>query len=591
LADPRATPGVATPDPWLRARGTTLWTREVMPWVSPVASRVGTVANRSWRLVDRDLSRPGLLMAVVFVCLSLTPSLLPRTGTVQGVICGLSATFGYATGVALAWIWSRAVGDRVYIDPRVRAAAGPVLAVSAGATLLGFSFVGSQWQRELHTLMGARPPTRSAFLVVLALTLSLLTVAIAVARVLRLAARRLGRLLGRWIPAAAAQLVGAAVVSVVVVGVLDGVVRDGFFTLADRTSAAINNSAEPAWTPPVSPLRSGSPASLAAWDTLGREGRGFVSGGPTLADLRAFGGPRAVEPIRVYAGMQSAPTTEAVAALAIRELDRTGAFDRAVLCVVITTGTGWVDPFLATALEYVHHGDTAIVGTQYSYLPSWISYLTERDRVARAGRELFQRVHARWSALPVDERPRLLLFAESLGSLFAEEVFTDVDDLLNHVDGALLTGPTSANRIRADLTEARDPGSTEVLPVYQNGRNVRFASFPSDLERPPATWHHPRLVYLQNPSDPVTWWSTDLLLSEPDWLAEPRGYDILPAMSWYPFVTFCQVTLDLALAEDAPVGHGHRFRRAGVAAWVAIAEPDGWTPAHTTRLTRLLTGG
>jgi uncharacterized membrane protein len=200
-------------------------------------------------------------------------------------------------------------------------------------------------------------------------------------------------------------------------------------------------------------------------------------------------------------------------------------------------------------------------------------------------------VHDRWSALPADERPRLLLFAESLGSLFAEEVFTDIEDLRAHVDGALLTGPTSANRIRAELTAARDPGSTEVLPVYQGGRAVRFASFPSDLEHPPGPWPQPRVVYLQNPSDPVTWWSPDLLLSEPDWLVEPRGYDILPAMRWYPFVTFCQVTLDLALAEDAPVGHGHRFRRAGVAAWVAIAPPAGWTVDRTAALTRLLNGG
>ena len=85
------------------------------------------------------------------------------------------------------------------------------------------------------------------------------------------------------------------------------------------------------------------------------------------------------------------------------------------------------------------------------------------------------------------------------------------------------------------------------------------------------------MVYLQHPSDPITWWSPALMVRRPDWLAEPRGYDVLPSMRWFPFVTFWQVTADMAVSNGVPAGHGHNFGATPVAAWAHIAPPDGWT--------------
>ena len=62
----------------------------------------------------------------------------------------------------------------------------------------------------------------------------------------------------------------------------------------------------------------------------------------------------------------------------LSELERTGAFDRKVLVIIPTTGTGWINPVAARALEMMYNGDTALVGSQYSYLPSWISFLGDR---------------------------------------------------------------------------------------------------------------------------------------------------------------------------------------------------------------------
>jgi uncharacterized membrane protein len=235
-------------------------------------------------------------------------------------------------------------------------------------------------------------------------------------------------------------------------------------------------------------------------------------------------------------------------------------------------------------------GDTAIVSIQYSYLPSWISFLDEREVVARAGRSLFDHVYAYWSALPPAHRPRLLVYGESLGSYGSEAAFNGLDDVLARTSGALWMGPTNDNPLWRDLGSHRDPGSTEVLPVYGMGRSVRFASRPQDLERPDGIWPAPRVVYLQNASDPVTWWSPSLLFARPDWLAEPRGYDVSPTMRWYPILTFLQVTADLVLAQRTRTSHGHYFHGATVAAWAAILTPPGWTKARTAELNNLLGG-
>ena len=151
--------------------------------------------------------------------------------------------------------------------------------------------------------------------------------------------------------------------------------------------------------------------------------------GPTVDQLQEFAGAGTPvkEPIRVYAGLKSADGQEAQAQLAVDELERTGAFDRSVLAVVTVTGTGWVDPVAAASLEYMHHGDTAIVGTQYSYLPSWISFLVDLDKAEENGRVLVDAVTERWSELPEATRPELLIYGISLGSYGSEHAYNASD--------------------------------------------------------------------------------------------------------------------------------------------------------------------
>ncbi|CPU63916.1 transmembrane protein [Mycobacteroides abscessus] len=96
------------------------------------------------------------------------------------------------------------------------------------------------------------------------------------------------------------------------------------------------------------------------------------------------------------------------------------------------------------------------------------------------------------------------------------------------------------------------------------------------------------MLFVQHPSDPVTWWSTDLLFSEPDWLKEAPVGDRSAAMRWYPIVTFWQVAADLANAVGVPDGHGHNYGISSVNGWAAIAPPAGWTPQDTERIRKAL---
>ncbi|MGG2476252.1 alpha/beta-hydrolase N-terminal domain-containing protein, partial [Rhizobium sp. BR5] len=46
------------------------------------------------------LSATGIVFGTILFCASLTPSLLPRTWLMQGVLCGFSFAIGYLIGVA-----------------------------------------------------------------------------------------------------------------------------------------------------------------------------------------------------------------------------------------------------------------------------------------------------------------------------------------------------------------------------------------------------------------------------------------------------------------------------------------------------------
>ncbi|HEX9999146.1 MAG TPA: alpha/beta-hydrolase family protein, partial [Actinoplanes sp.] len=219
------------------------------------------------------------------------------------------------------------------------------------------------------------------------------------------------------------------------------------------------------------------------------------------------------------------------------------------------------------------------------YLPSWISFLVDRSKVVEASAALITAVQARVHAMPATDRPKLLIFGESLGTYGTEKTFGSAEHMVSGADGILLEGPTFANPIHQQLTRARAPGSTVWQPAYP-GLPVEFAADPArlrDLTGPPR-----KVVYLQNSSDPVVWFSPSLFWHQPQWLRGDRGSEISPDMHWYPGVTFWQTMVDLLYANKTPIGRGHVYKSGTVDGWAAIAPPPGWTAADTVRLRALL---
>jgi uncharacterized membrane protein len=541
-----------------------------------------------WRRWLPRYTWSGTLGAVLFGCASLTPSLLPRGWVLQGLIAGITAAIGYGVGVAVAWFVAELTESRMSRGLRHRA--WQVLAAAGAILCVVMLFYGAGWQRDIHELMGLDPPAgySSAGIVVLAVLVFALFVAIG--RGIRWLGRWLVRVFGRLLPRRVARPLGVVVVTALVIFLLNGVLFQGLVDAMNSAFSVKDDGTEEGAVEPTASERSGSPASLVPWEDLGLQGRNFVGMGPTPDELEAFSGQPAQEPVRAYVGLASAEDVGERAALAARELERAGGFDRSVLVVVTTTGTGWVDPAASDSLEYEFNGDTAMVAMQYSYLPSWLSFLVDQVKARDAGRALFDAVYGTWSQLPPESRPQLYVFGESLGTFGGEAAFSGLADIENRTAGVLWAGPPNFNELWRGIVADREAGSPEWLPVYEDGRTVRFADEAPDLGRPPAPWGVPRLVYLQNASDPIVWWSPRLILARPDWLEGDRGPDVSPGMMWLPFVTFWQVTGDLVFSTGVPDGHGHKYEADYVNGWAEVAQPPGWTEADTERL-RSVVGG
>ena len=267
--------------------------------------------------------------------------------------------------------------------------------------------LGRYWQDRIRDLMGmAQDPPASSLLVLPVAAVVPFVALVAAARGLRWLYRHLDRRLRRWIGPRAADVLTGAVIVIGTVLVVNGVVVDGAVRLADHVFSLQNENTEPGVTPPGTGLRSGGPGSLVSWDSLGRYGRSFVAGGPTAAADRGGRGRRR-RPAGPHLRRPRLGRTRRGPGPARRRRPRTGRR-------VLPLACWWWRPPPARAgstpaspdtLEYLTGGDAATVTMQYSYLPSWLSYLVDQDRARDAGRELFDAVYARWSDLPAGRPP------------------------------------------------------------------------------------------------------------------------------------------------------------------------------------------
>lgn len=545
------------------------------------------------RTVLRPPTLAGSAVALVFWWQSLFPTQMPRTWAAQAAMSAVCLAIGYALGVLFGLV-GRAILRRIGAAPSPRHRTQvwhAFLALTALIAVVGV-IAWPRWQNDQRALVQLDPiPAVQAVPMVVATILVAVVLGL-VGRVVGRGVVHLDRFNRRHLPGAIAQPATIVLVVLVAGFLLRDVAFQRFVESTNAAFGTLDTTTREGTERPTADTVSGSPASLVAWDSLGIQGRDFVAEATTRTDLEAFhhDGAELSDPIRIHVGIRTATSPQQRAELAVRELERTGAAERSVLVVTTATGTGWVDPDAAVALEQMHAGDTAIVTMQYSYLPSWISSIVDQGNATEAGAVLFDTVHEWWSDLPEDDRPRLIVFGQSLGSYGAEAAFagptadTSLANLVARTDGALFTGPTNDNVIWRQLTAGRDHGTPVWAPVYDEGRSVRFVTRDPDPVELGGPWDQPRVLYVQHPSDPVTFWSFDSFWTRPEWMDHPRGHDVPDRGSWFPIVTGVQGVFDLMAGFGAPPGFGHDYRLDFVRGWGDVVPPDGWTDADSRRL-------
>jgi len=540
---------------------------------------------------EKDAQRPsadfaGACGGLIFFCLSLTPSLLPRGYVVQGIASGLSVATGYGFGV---------LGSKLYkmlpLHGRGKLpAAAKRIAVSALiAAAVVFLFAGLHWQQQVRSFTDTAPASGWYLPVTLIVAMIVATLLILAGRGVRRLSRRFAHMLRR-LPPRIARYGGALLTAITLTFLVNGVLLRAVFGFVNYSFGLGNKGTPDGIYQPQNSAFSGSPASKIDWNSLGEKGREFVASAPSQKAIASFTGDSAsTQPSRLYAGLESAPTLGERVGLLTAELNRTHAYDKKAVLIAIPTGSGGINAKAVQSVEYIYGGSVASLGIQYSYLPSWLSFVADQDAARENGRVLTDAVYTWWSHLNPAARPRLLMYGESLGTLGADGAFSGAADMQNRMQGILLAGPPNSNQLWTNLVNERDSGAREVLPTYQKGEVVRFSDGVTSFEKNPANqpWAANKVAILQHGSDPVVWASLRLFVQKPDWLREPRAYDVPPNMRWYPLVTGFQVGLDLPFAFSATPGHGHRYDNSIASGWLAITQ-TGLGPEKTAELTRII---
>ncbi|MFZ2177992.1 MAG: alpha/beta-hydrolase N-terminal domain-containing protein, partial [Rhodococcus sp. (in: high G+C Gram-positive bacteria)] len=253
----------------------------------------GPRLDRVWRFLRLDFT--GLLCATVFFCWSLTPSLLPRDWLFQGLIGGINAAIGYAVGTTLGWAVHRYfLRNRWWWplpEPWPTGLKVCVTITCLAASLVMLAFAAS-WQRELAALTGAEGTSTSGYIRTGALSVFVAGVIVAEWRLLRDLVRWIAaRLIRRWhLAIPTATTVGILFVTVLFFLLVDGVLLRGIYAATNYAFSLQNSTTRDGAEQPLAPERSGNPESSAPWDTLGYEGRNFVSRGLDSNELAAANG-------------------------------------------------------------------------------------------------------------------------------------------------------------------------------------------------------------------------------------------------------------------------------------------------------------
>lgn len=328
--------------------------------------------------------------------------------------------------------------------------------------------------------------------------------------------------------------------------------------------ARSNEKIEPAYSePPQNEYVSGGPHSLSPFSELGVQGRRYVTDVVTPEVIaQTLGDTAEAHPVRAYIGYNSEPIyVSGRSEMALDELERLGAFDREYLLLFSPTGTGWVDQTVIESAEILARGNIATCCVQYGRSPSFLAL--HKVALGRMQfRQLLWGVRQRLADRPPSNRPKVLVFGESLGAWSSSDVVMD-EGIAGFdrygIDRALWFGlPGLAKWSKTGMRE----GSGDTVPEG----TVRAFDNPGQLaELTEDELRRLRAVVLDHDNDPIAQVSLRLAVKRPPWLnGEQRGRGVPQSMTWSPLITFVQVVVDAMNAMKVIPGEfksfGHDYR-------------------------------
>lgn len=550
-----------------------------------VQTRPGERSPRA-RFVRSRLSLVGLGFASVTYLAALQPSLLPRPLMFLVILSALGVVGGYALGALISWLLNLNSWIRMHHPKRWLAW---VLVGIVWLPSLLFTPIAITWQAEQQSELDM-PSTLPGSLGLVGFTLVVSVVFLLIGRSLRLLTATVARGFNQWIWPRHAEVVLSRAkvrftrvgVAFIFVGVAAIGLGAGFNWLVDSYNTT--NGSVAGQSPDRVGENSGGTDSLVAWETLGRQGRAFVGNPTPVSAISAVTGEPAVDPLRIYVGMEQGSTPDERSKLAVAELDRSGAWDREYLAIFVVTGTGWVDPNGVNSLEIVTGGDVTTVAIQYSAVPSWIGFVIDPATAMAQGASQVNTIVEAWRQQPEETRPKLILFGQSLGTFGSQAAWdqsaTPVD-VVKEIGKVIWIGPPAQSRLWEQWQADRSAGPAW-QPVIGDGDIARVFVTPGELTgAEPASG--PSIAIAAHANDPVVYWSPSLFLTQPDWSEQPLGPGVDPHFRWIPGITYLSVGFDLISGGEPPeVGHNYS---ANIGPAVALTvNPPSWTAAKTQAL-------
>ena len=213
----------------------------------------------------------GTAVGLLFVFLSLTPSLLPRGPLFQGLVSGGAGAIGYLIGVFAVWLVRYMRGKDT--SPTAPRWAWLTLLVVGVVGMVVMQFLFHHWQDDVRDLMGVPRLQWFNYPQAAVIGVIVLFVFVEIGQWVRRLVLFLVHQLERVAPPRVSGVVAVGLVVALTIALLNGVVVRATMDFLNHTFAAVNDERPRTPRRPTTPLRSGGPESLVSWSSLGHQGR------------------------------------------------------------------------------------------------------------------------------------------------------------------------------------------------------------------------------------------------------------------------------------------------------------------------------